>query len=150
VESVATVPSLAAALPEPSSPMPEQKPATVDAEVKEQETVFTFGERRYRVRGLQKNSSVELLKVNLLVSQGEAFHVDTLDMYSAKARQAFIKQAGLEIGCGDDTLKADLGKILLKLEELQERQLRKALEPKQADVVIDEDDKAAALALRYR
>ena len=144
---VVQVPSLAAALPEPCSPMPEQKPASVDAEVKEQETVFTFGERRYRVRGLAKNSSVELLKVNLLVSQGEAFHIDTLDMYSAKARQAFIKQASLEIGAGEDTLKADLGKMLLKLEELQEQQLRKALEPKQADVVIDEDDKAAALAL---
>ena len=144
---VTAVPSLAAALPEPSSPLPEAKPATVDAEVKEQETVFTFGERRYRVRGLAKNSSVELLKVNLLVSCGESFHVDTLDMYSAKARQAFIKQAGLEIGAGDDTLKADLGKILLKLEELQEQQLKQALAPKQTEVTIDEDDKAAALAL---
>ena len=147
VEAVNAVPSLAAALPEPSSPMPEAKPATVDAEVKEQETVFSFGDRRYRVRGLAKNSSVELLKINLLVSQGDAFHVDTLDMYSAKARQAFIKQAALEIGAGDDTLKADLGKILLKLEELQEQQLKKALAPKQQEITIDEDDKAAALAL---
>ena len=44
------------------------------------------GERRYRVRGLAKNLSYELLKVNVLVSgktpRGEsAFHVDTLDLY---------------------------------------------------------------------
>ena len=127
--------------------MPEPKPITVDADVKETETVFSFGERRYRVRGLAKNSSVELLKVNLLVSQDERFHVDALDLYSAKARQSFIKQAGLEIGCGDDTLKSDLGKILLKLEELQEQQLKQALAPKQKEIAIDEDDKAAALAL---
>jgi len=148
VEESASVPALAA-VPgrELSSPMPEPKPVTVDADVKETETVFSFGERRYRVRGLAKNSSVELLKVNVLVSQGEAFHVDTLDMYSAKARQAFIKQAGLEIGAGDETLKSDLGKILLKLEELQERQLRKALEPQKKEITIDEDDKAAALSL---
>ncbi|QGX41525.1 CHC2 zinc finger domain-containing protein [Permianibacter aggregans] len=140
--------SLAAeVLPESASPIPESKPLNVDADVKESEAVFNFGERRYRVRGLAKNSSVELLKINLLVSQGEAFHVDTLDLYSAKARQAFIKQAGLEIGCGEDTLKSDLGKILLKLEELQEQQLKKVLEPKAAEIVIDDEDKAAALEL---
>lgn len=148
IETVAAdvepVPSLVADL---ASPAPEAKPVMVDAEIKEQETVFTFGDRRYRVRGLQKNGSHELLKVNVLVSRGELFHVDTLDMYSAKARQAFIKQASSEIGVGDDTLKADLGKVLLKLEELQEQQLKQALAPKQKEITIDEDDKAAALAL---
>jgi len=141
------LPSLAASIAEQSSPMPEAKPLTVDAEVKETEIVFNFGDRRYRVRGMQKNSSVELLKINLLVSRGEAFHVDTLDMYSAKARQAFIKQAGIEIACGDDTLKADLGKLLLKLEELQEQQLRQTLTPKKKEIVIDDEAKAAAMDL---
>ena len=49
------------------------------------EDIFLMqGDRRYRIRGLHKNMSYELLKVNVLLSgttpRGEsAFHVDTLD-----------------------------------------------------------------------
>jgi len=47
------------------------------------EDIFiTQGTRRYRIRGLNKNMSYELLKVNVLVSgttprNESAFHVDT-------------------------------------------------------------------------
>jgi hypothetical protein len=44
------------------------------------------------VRGLSKNSSFELLKVNVLVSKDDGsggFHVDTLELYSARQRAAF-------------------------------------------------------------
>jgi len=37
----------------------------------ENEHHFTFGERRYRVRGLEKNLGLQTLKINLLVSQGD-------------------------------------------------------------------------------
>ncbi|CUI05593.1 DNA primase [Janthinobacterium sp. CG23_2] len=50
--------------------------------------VFTFGDRRYRVRGLPKNLSPETLKINLLVSCKDAYFVDTLDLYSAPAAVA--------------------------------------------------------------
>ena len=49
------------------------------------------------MRGLGKNLSHELMKVNLLASRGEGFHVDTLDLYSARQRAAFIKQAAAEM-----------------------------------------------------
>ncbi len=45
------------------------------------------------MRGLAKNLSYELLKVNLLASRGDGFHVDTLDLYAARQRAVFIKQA---------------------------------------------------------
>ena len=52
------------------------------------------GGRRYRIRGLAKNLSHELMKVNVLVSlrddQGDHFHVDTLDLYTARQRAARI------------------------------------------------------------
>ena len=51
------------------------------------------GDRRYRIRGLGKNLSHEVLKVNLLVSRGERFYVDTLDLYSARQRAAFTQAA---------------------------------------------------------
>jgi DNA primase len=54
------------------------------------EVLMHFGEgakvRRWRVRGLAKNLAYEVLKVNVLAGCGEAFHVDTFDLYAARAR----------------------------------------------------------------
>ena len=47
--------------------------------------------RRYRIRGLAKNLAFDvMMKVNVLIDRGEAFHVDTLDLYSVRARNGFI------------------------------------------------------------
>jgi DNA primase catalytic core len=132
----------------PASPVPPAPKLAIEAEVKEQEIVLGFGDRRYRVRGLAKNLSFELLKVNLLVSRGERFYVDTLDLYSAKHRAVLITQAALELGLTDEVLKHDLGRVLLKLESLQEEQIRKALAPKALELPqITEPEREAALAL---
>ena len=72
-------PSLAA------SPAVPPAPAADDpAQVSEDEVVMSFGERRYRVRGLSKNLSYETLKVNVLVSKGEgtqmSYYVDSFEL----------------------------------------------------------------------
>ena len=117
------------ASPVPAAPGPE--PA---AEVTESEATFTFGQngsgRRYRVRGLAKNLGYEVMKVNVLVAAGERFYVDTLDLYAAKQRASYVTQAAVELGVAEDTIKADLGRVLLKLEALQEANIRRVLEPK--------------------
>ncbi|MFC1750742.1 CHC2 zinc finger domain-containing protein [Pseudomonadota bacterium] len=130
----------AAAIPEPPSP-------EVQTEVKDDEAVMMFGNRRYRVRGINKNLSFNQLKVNILVNQGEALHVDTFDLYAAKARGQFIRQAAVELGLKDDLIKADLGKALLKLESLQEENIKRELEPKSKEVVLEDHEKAQAMAL---
>ncbi len=61
----------------PASPVPTAASAEIACEVRENEVTFAFADRRYRVRGLSKNLAYELLKVNVLVSQGEAFHTST-------------------------------------------------------------------------
>jgi DNA primase len=109
---------------------------------------FAFGERSYRVRGLVKNSTPEVLKINLLASYGESFHADTFDLYAARARGAFINQAAVLLRQNEEVIRADLGKLLLQLEILQDERLRKAREPAApAEAQIGEDDRAAALAL---
>ena len=128
-EILAFAPSLAAS-PVPPAPTPE-----IPAEVKTSEIVLAFGERRYRVRGLAKNLSYELLKVNVLAACGERFYVDTLDLYAAKQRASYITHAALELQLGEDILKTDLGRVLLKLEQLQEAQIRQAVEPKPIETV---------------
>jgi hypothetical protein len=119
----------------------------VVAEVTEEEALFHFGPRRYRVRGLAKALSAEALKVNVLVSQGEAFHVDTVDMYSARQRAAFLRAAAEELRTPEETLKRDVGALLLKLEALQEEALKAKLLPKKTAPTLADDERAAALDL---
>jgi DNA primase catalytic core len=111
------------------------------------ELVLSFGERRYRIRGLSKNLGHESLKVNLLAAKGESVHVDTLDLYSARQRAAFVKQAAAELGSQEDTLKRDVGQVLLRLEELREQQIKEALEPKAGEVALSPEEQAEALGL---
>ena len=138
-------PTVAASSPAPTTSPP--KAPEVQLEQREEELVFHFGPRRYRVRGLAKAMSAETMKVNVLVSVGELFHVDTLDMYAARARAAFLRQAVDELHVQEDVLKRDMGALLLKLEELQEKQLKEKLQPKVAAPVLTEEESAAALEL---
>ena len=138
--------------PLPAAVVPPAPAMEIAAEVKESEVVLVFGEglmqRRYRIRGLAKNLSYELMKVNVLVAQNDAFHVDTLDLYAAKQRAAYIAQAAIELKVSEETIKTDLGRVLLKLEQLQEEQIRQALAPKPVESVpISEPDRQAALVL---
>jgi DNA primase catalytic core len=109
--------------------------------------VLDLGERSYRVRGLQKNGSLEVLKVNLRLSYGERFHLDTLDFYRAKDREGFIRTAASETTLEPDLIKRDMGKLLLALEELQERRIREELEPEAETVSMAANEKDEALAL---
>jgi DNA primase len=139
------VPLPAQAVPEPpaSPPTPESKLLG-----HERELVLSYGPRRYRVRGLDKNLSYELLKVNLMASVGPAVHVDTLDLYHARHRAAFAQQAAIELGVGEDVLKADLGKLLLALEAEQEKLIVAAAQTRlSATVSMSDEERRGALEL---
>ena len=148
--AAAVVPPLRAESQAPPASSPVAPPALaaeVEAEVSEHEVVIVLEGRRWRVRGLQRNLSFETLKVNLLVASGERFHVDSLDLYSARQRGIFLKQAAEELQVKSDALKRDMGRVLLKLEQLQEAEIRRRLEPVEREVVIGEEDRRAALEL---
>jgi len=104
-------------------------------------------DRQYRVRGLQKNSSFEVLKVNLRLWHNERLYLDTLDFYRAKERNHFVSAAASETNLEPDLVKRDLGRVLLALEEVQEKRIREELEPKQEEILIAEPERAAALEL---
>lgn len=159
--TVAEPPSLAAKeeaaaplpTPEPipapahASPLPEAPQPDVPAEQTDTDLVLVYGERRYRVRGWKKPLNPEALKVNLLASKAERFHVDSFDLYNAKARAAFVKQAGIELGEAEDVLKHDLGRVLLKLEEVQTEALKAAMTKDDKRPRLSEAEEAEALAL---
>ena len=134
-------------LPLPASPVPPAPGDDLPHEVQGQDLMLCLGDRRYRVRGWQKPLNPETLKVNLMVSKGERFHVDTLDLYQAKARAAFVKQAGMELSEAEDVLKLDLGKVLRKVEAMQADQLAEALAEKAKRPAMSDPEYAEALAL---
>jgi CHC2-type zinc finger protein/Toprim domain-containing protein len=153
--AAATMPPLPAqAIPEAARMDPGPVPKAVGSE---RELSVAYGTRRYRIRGLDRNLSYELLKVNVLVScpaldgGGEAVHIDTLDLYQARHRTAFVKAAAVELGVTEELIKGDLGRLLLALEAEQER-LIAAAQASKADttVAIEDSEREAALALLRR
>lgn len=139
----------AAELPQ-ASPVPKLnlENQTLDAEITDSGIVMTIGNRVYRVRGLDRNTSIDSMKLNVMVRRQDAerFFVDTFDLYAARVRNAFTKEAAMELGFDVEVIKRDLGRVLMTLETIQENKLAE-LEPKDKPVEIDDTDKAAAMEL---
>lgn len=152
--ALATAPIFKEAL-KPVQENPTQAPSdgngavTVTAELRGEDVLIRIGDREYRVRGLLKNLAYDVLKVNLRAAGPRGFHVDQLDLYQAKARAAFIAVASAEMAIETAVVKADLGRVLVKLEELQEENIRRQLkgEKQRAEVFISESERNEAMAL---
>lgn len=131
-----------------SPPAPKRASTAAEPRSSTEELIFQFGDRRWRIRGFSKNTSAEQLKINALVSrEGGGFHVDNLELYSARQRGVFQKLAADELGVEEQLIKRDLGELLLKLETRQEEQLRAALEPKKPEAAMTEVEREEALEL---
>ncbi|WP_169314846.1 CHC2 zinc finger domain-containing protein [Leptonema illini] len=143
---LAKTPVLPVHIEEIPAKMVRKAPPEPECTVNGDEVRLAYGERRYRVRGLYKNTTDHLMKINLRVSLGDVYHVDTFDLLSAKSRLSFIEQAAGELAVDHEILKHDLGRILSTLEELQEKRLRETLRPEQDVVEIPEDRRKKAIA----
>jgi len=141
---------------EASEPVKIAEPATkgkktpgAPVEVKSvgEDHLIDIADRSYRVRGLAKNASFEVLKVNLRLWHAERFYLDTLDFYRAKERAHFVASAAAETLLEPDLIKRDLGKVLLALEALQEERLKAEMEPQTPKIEIADEDRKAALDL---
>lgn len=135
-------PSKASELP---SPMRDE---SVAGAASADEVTLELGDRHWRVRGLAKNASPASLKVNILVSrEGAGFHVDTLELYSARQRQQYIAMAVEELSVEPRVLKRDLGQVLLRLEELADERTKKEAEAQRKTVQLTDGEHKAALDL---
>lgn len=131
----------------PASPVPELPKSDLAADIDEHQIFVTIGDRRYRVRGLTQNQTLATLKVNILVSRADAFHVDTLELNIARQRNTFATAAAKELNVKDEVLLKDLGRLYLKLEAIHEQALQKP-EAKQPDLVtLSENERHDALEL---
>jgi DNA primase catalytic core len=124
---------------------PPTSSANIAPRLTDDEGHFSFGPRRYRLRGLAKQHPPDSLRLNVLLGVGEAFHVDTFDLYSAKARVAFVLAAAAECSVDVDAVKRDVGQLLLQVEALLDKRREEARGPKAP--TLTEEQRAAALEL---
>ena len=141
-------PVAAEAEPAPAaSPVAPAPGGEIEAEVREAEILFSFADRRYRVRGLPKSPGLEM-KVNVLARRAERFYVDTLNLASQRQVVSYATEAARELELRPEIVQTDLGRVFLKLKLLQDESLKKALEPKAPIAhTISEPEHEAALAL---
>ncbi len=153
------VPALAAKTPEspalpaqaPSEPAAQQPQAQLDGDVLR----LVCGARTWQVRGVPKAHPGASLKLNVRVQataeSAGALHVDSVDLYSARSRQAFAAQAAAELGgrqaeALQHELARELGRVLLAVEQAIEQREREARAPKQVVPTMTEAEHDAALA----
>ena len=134
------VTSVEANAPQPSAPQPAAHtppayrvaptaPPPLPVEVAENgELRMVLGDRAYRVRGVEQNTSDQLLKVWLKVERGDGFHLDTVDLAQDKQRMAWVRRVAVELGVSEDVARSDLGKVLRACEERQSALIRERLE----------------------
>ena len=129
-------------------PPPAAEPVT---EVVGAELRMVIGDRAWRVRGLDRTGGSDALRVNVGVTRedrvlGEVFHLDTLDLYSARARAAFVHAAAQELRIGPEVLRRDLGR-LLAASEARVEEIAAAQRPEPVVVELTAAEEAAALEL---
>jgi hypothetical protein len=109
----------------PAIPAPQRETPTLTRQGEYH--VLTLGSREYRVGGLEKNNSLDVLKVSVRLRYGDDFHLDSIDMTRDGERRRFIERAADETGLEKDLLKRDLGKLLLAIEQAHHEWLESAL-----------------------
>ena len=111
--------------------------------------VLRLGSREYRVGGLEKNNSLEVMKVAVRLRHGEDFHLDAFDLLRDGERRRFIERAAEETRLEKELIKRDLGKLLFLLEQEQTAHIAAALSPdprhRQPELTAAERDEALAL-----
>ena len=138
--------------PSLASPVPPGPPVGPSVQLAGEELRVGIDDRRWRVRGLAKVTSFEVLRLNVLVARedqrrGHLFHVDTFDLYSARARGVFCRQAAEVLGVAEELVARDLGRVLLVCEERAEDAIRQAQAPTEPEALMSDSERERALEL---
>ncbi len=118
-----------------------------DLSIEENQITFVRDDRRYRIRGFEKNTNAYTLKVNILASRDDLVHLDTLDLAKARSRTSFIKATAAELYVDADLIKRDIGKLLHKLELLRQQQINAAKQPTATIVELSPQETDEAMQL---
>ncbi|MCG8653177.1 MAG: hypothetical protein MI861_25275, partial [Pirellulales bacterium] len=126
---------------------PGETKADDDLSIEESQITFVRDDRRYRIRGFEKNTNAYTLKVNIMASRDDLVHLDTLDLVKARSRASFIKATSAELFVDTDLIKRDVGQLLLKLETLREQRIAEAKTVRQTTVELSDQEIDEAMQL---
>ena len=84
----------------------------------------TYGLRRYEIRGLEKGA--RKLRVTVRVEHAGKLHVDTLDLYSARARRVLCQDVARIFEQPAETVEADLTKLMVTCEGYEPEAVKRA------------------------
>ncbi len=140
-------------VPDSSAPLPQRDSSELIR--KGEYHVLQLGDREYRIGGLEKNNSLEVLKITLRLriteennrGQGSAlFHLDCLDLCRDGDRRRFVERSHEETRLEKELIKRDLGKLLFALEDEQQARINAALSTDSQPVAeMDEKERVEAL-----
>jgi DNA primase len=109
-----------------------------------------IGGLAWRVRGLDRVGGPGALRVTVSVSplaESDRFHLDVVDLFSARARAAFVKAAAIELGSDEERLRRDLGRLILVCEDRIADLQAQVAAPEPERPAMSATDEAAALEL---
>ena len=82
------------------------------------------------------------------IPNSDRFHLDVVDLYAARARQAFIAAASSELGADAGTVRAELGRVLIACEDRLGDLANEARAAKTPPVLSAAEEEAALELLR--
>jgi hypothetical protein len=104
-------------------------------------------ERSWRVRGAAHRSNVEGDRLSVALSVSDLatgrFHLDTLDLYAARARASFLDAAEQELGAPRTSLSLEMAHVLNAAERTRDEGATAAID---ATPTLSDADRAEALA----
>jgi DNA primase len=104
---------------------------SVTSTAERDETYLQIGTRRWRLRGARARGNVDGDRLSVALSVHDVasgrFHLDTLDLYGARARSNFLGAAASELHVERDALVTEMGHVLHQAEiardELRRREV---------------------------
>jgi hypothetical protein len=115
----------------PTSPIPPStdvvRPPALDVHEVDGDVFVTSAARSWRIRGAQNRDSDggQLLRVALSVTdtRSDRFHLDTLDLYSARQRSAFLSAAVTELHTAIEILRPEMARVIAAAEVAHDREV---------------------------
>jgi len=106
--------------------------------------LFSVDGREYRIRGLSP-VGLERLRVNVRLTNNGNFHLDTIDLYQARARTLFAQTAAKLCNVSEQQVSADLLRLIEKLEAARLAMRKNGDEQNQHEAPLTPAEREAAL-----
>jgi len=106
--------------------------------------LFSVDGREYRIRGLSP-VGLERLRVNVRLTDNGNFHLDTIDLYQARARSLFAQSAAKLCGASEQQVSADLLRLIEKLKAARLAMRKNGDEQNQHEAPMTPAEREAAL-----